>query len=400
MNATTEIAPKKDLRYHSLDFWRGVACLVVAVYHSIAYITDNPAHVSTNMVSKKIFSLMSQGWAGVPIFFVISGYCIAAACGSGMAKKLPTKTYFFRRFRRIYPPYWILLLAVVGMHLAFQFFSGSDYLADDIVPLAKPWVMSVWQWLGSVTLTEGWRDHFIGDPSRHFVTHAWTLCYEEQFYFVCGMAMLAGRKWFYKIMAGLSAVVFVIAFIHYAVTPLPIEGFFFDGRWLMFAAGVLVFQVLQFGNERSRKRAIYLLGAAACLSVAWRYLQHLQMPREIGVSFIFSICLIVLFKRDRQIAESRILRPVTLCGVMCYSLYLVHWPVVKVTSQWFYRSGLQGEWSTLFISVPISVLISILVAWGFHVVVERRFLNTPPTSPQQPANQKPAPQEVVVPVSA
>jgi len=50
--------------------------------------------------------------------------------------------------------------------------------------------------------------------------------------------MLAGRKWFYKIMAWLSVVVFAIAFIHFVVKPLPIEGFFFDGDWLMFAAGL------------------------------------------------------------------------------------------------------------------------------------------------------------------
>ena len=52
-------------------------------------------------------------WAGVPIFFVISGYCISATADSARRKGLPARTYFWRRFRRIFPPYWIFLMAAV-----------------------------------------------------------------------------------------------------------------------------------------------------------------------------------------------------------------------------------------------------------------------------------------------
>ena len=395
----TGAVAKKDLRYYSLDFWRGVACLMVAFVHSTAYITENPAHVSGGFVSRKIFSLLGQGFAGVPIFFVISGYCIAAACESAMNKKLPTKQFFFRRFKRIFPPYWAVLLGLVALHLGFQFFRGANYLVDDIAPMSKPTDLSVVQWLGTITLTEGWRDNLFGDPSRLFLTPAWSLCYEEQFYFVCGMAMLFGRKWFYRLMAWLSVAVLAVAVINNSVVALPINGFFFDGRWLMFAAGVLVFYVLQFGTERSRKQAIYLLAFAFCAALAYWYRQHtaktqqmfyITMARQMFCCFPVAILLIVLFKHDRRIYESRLLRPLTLCGVMCYSVYLVHIPVEKIMTQFFYRAGLQGDWSTLLISIPISILMAVLVAWGFYFLVERRFLNTPPPMSR---DQKPAPAE-------
>src|SRR6185437_2852609 len=143
---------KKDLRYHSLDFWRGIACLSVAAFHSIDYVAENPAHVHGNALSHQIFVLLAQGWAGVPLFFVISGYCIAAACESGMEKGLTTKKYFFRRFRRIYPPYWILLLLLIGAHYLFLVCRGADYFADSIQPMKTPWEMSFPQWLGSFSL--------------------------------------------------------------------------------------------------------------------------------------------------------------------------------------------------------------------------------------------------------
>jgi peptidoglycan/LPS O-acetylase OafA/YrhL len=50
------------------------------------------------------------GHMGVMVFFVISGYCIAAATESGCRNGLGFKGFMSRRVTRIYPPY---LLAVV-----------------------------------------------------------------------------------------------------------------------------------------------------------------------------------------------------------------------------------------------------------------------------------------------
>jgi len=63
---------------------------------------------------------------------------------------------------------------------------------------------------------------------------------------------------------------------------------------------------------------------------------------------------------------------------MCYSFYLIHWPIVKALSQAFYRIGIQSEWLTLVFTIPVTVFVSACVAWGFHVAIERRFMNTLP----------------------
>src|SRR6185437_2981681 len=164
-----------------------------------------------------------------------------------------------------------------------------------------------------------------------------SLGYEEQFYFVCGMAMLFGRKWFYRSLTAVSVAVLGIMLINNFVVELPVAGFFFDGRWLMFASGVLVFYVLQFGNERSRKAALYLLGLGTCLILPRMFIPHTKVDEHILGSLPFAMLLIFLFRYDRKIEESRLLRPITLCGVMCYSLYLIHLPIVKVVTQFCYR---------------------------------------------------------------
>jgi peptidoglycan/LPS O-acetylase OafA/YrhL len=88
-------------RYAALDFWRGLACLFVVVLHSAHYVYE--ALPTIDPVGKVILLIISKMGVGVPMFFVISGYCIAATCDSARRKQYSPGSYFYRRFRRILP---------------------------------------------------------------------------------------------------------------------------------------------------------------------------------------------------------------------------------------------------------------------------------------------------------
>src|SRR5436190_8335590 len=86
-------------RYESLDHWRGLACLLVIVYHStIMHLTSTETQqaaadggrsaVEWLLVQTHTFSV------GVALFFVISGYCIAAAADSSRRKGHGVQQYF------------------------------------------------------------------------------------------------------------------------------------------------------------------------------------------------------------------------------------------------------------------------------------------------------------------
>jgi len=73
-------------RYLSLDFWRGVACLMIVVFHASFYVAT-PEHLkrvkaSGGSVADWLMAGVTWLWAGVPFFFVISGYCVSATCES------------------------------------------------------------------------------------------------------------------------------------------------------------------------------------------------------------------------------------------------------------------------------------------------------------------------------
>ena len=400
----TEKKLKKNLRYYSLDFWRGVACLSVIVFHSTFYITESPGRIRGDIISTTIFKFLSYGWAGVPFFFVISGYCIAAACESVGLNKTSTGKYFFRRFKRIFPPYWFALLFVLAVHFASQLILRYDFLCDNTVPMVSPASLSPWHWFGTLSLTEIWRSHIIGPPDRPLLGPAWSLCYEEQFYAVCGILIFLGRKKFYRALAVLTLVVAGILIFDHTIYMLPVAGFFFDGRWLMFAAGVLVFYVIKIAGPTAPKKAMMLLGAAfvvVAIWAAWRRFK-LNAATELAFAFAFAFALIPLFRHDVKMAGSKLLRPVTFCGTMCYSVYLIHLPVVKGVTQFFYRMGVTREWPTLAITIPVTIIVTVGIAWIFHLLVERRFMNTPsPLAPpaKRPQALSPTPITVAEPVA-
>ncbi len=98
-----------------LDYLRGVAIMVVFVYHGViaAYGIDQldwKGWFRDFHATRSFLFLLpaTMGWSGVPIFFVVSGFCIHLSHERSRAKGY--KVYFARRFFRIYPPYLAALL--------------------------------------------------------------------------------------------------------------------------------------------------------------------------------------------------------------------------------------------------------------------------------------------------
>jgi peptidoglycan/LPS O-acetylase OafA/YrhL len=358
-------------RYDSLDAWRGVACLMVIIYHSTLMLRSQAATAGAGTLetlARWIVQATAHGNAGVALFFVISGYCIAAAGDSVRSGRHSVTTYFLRRVRRIYPPLW----AVIG--LSCLFFVGVDVLIWPRLLSSEPWFhprpwwYSGWQWLGNLTLTESWRWHVIGDQRAHFPAQAWTLCYEEQFYGVVGLLLAIGRTRFFS--GAILVTVFTLGMMAgRALLGWPIEGFFFDGAWMLFAAGVLVYWTLHYGTRHAR----WWAGAVLVLSA----MTVPAGPAGSTAAFAFAALLLVLYPFDEALMTSSWARPLIFCGQMCYSLYLVHELIVKAIAASLWNSGVQSAVATLVIVVPISLAMSVLAGALCYQTIERRFLNTP-----------------------
>ena len=351
-------------RYESLDAWRGIACLMVIMFHATL---DAP---TTGGVAAALVAAMRWGWLGVPMFFVISGYCIAASLDSHRLRGDSAAVFLARRFWRIYPPYWVLLLitaavvALVEGGLQPGFFSAGDH------PIAAPQSLSGSQWLGAITLSETWRHHLAGSPMRHLLGHSWSLCYEIQFYTAAALILWAAPRRLFPAVGFLSVMILLgrHAFWHFAPAS-RLDGFVLDGTWLTFAAGALVY--FQAANKSGINSIATPLFLTAGMAYALRQPSEPESPLLIG--FGFALLLSFLQPIDRRLAAARLPRPLSACGKMGYSLYLVHWPIIKAISQALRLAGVTDAVETLAITLPLSMAASITAAALFHRYVEKRF---------------------------
>jgi peptidoglycan/LPS O-acetylase OafA/YrhL len=341
-------------------------------------------------IGKGVLAIISRLGIGVPMFFVISGYCIAATSDSARRKPRAPARFFYRRFSRIFPPYWALTLISIVLAVALTAAGQGDLISGEYGYIPHPSILSWPQWLGNLSLTETWRPHLFGDPELKVVGPAWTLCYEEQFYAVCGLILVLAPRHFFACVTAVTLLTLIVAPI--AITrpdQFPIQGFFFDGRWLMFAEGVAVYYILNYMQSQIPGISLVALLLVATAALRWGFpavaADPLSRQRswELVGSTAFALGLLLLHPWDLQAACARILHPIAVCGQMCYSLYLVHWPVTVVLTAAFYRAGVYGLWPTLLIVAPATIATSIAASWLFHLTVERRFLN-PPNVPPKP----------------
>lgn len=110
-------------RSHAIDVLRALAALAVVAYHSRAEFwvgfRDTYSMHGIRTIRPDVWlsygsGIFSLGWLGVPIFFVLSGYCIhlgfATKLSTAPATKLDLLTFYKRRFLRIYPVYVAAML--------------------------------------------------------------------------------------------------------------------------------------------------------------------------------------------------------------------------------------------------------------------------------------------------
>ena len=107
-----------------IDYTRGVAIFSVFLVHA-AWLSFGSYQFTPKLLLDRLIHfdfpqallvIPALGWVGVPIFFVISGFCIHLSHAG--SKETGYKKFFIRRFFRIYPPYavTVLLFALLYSH--------------------------------------------------------------------------------------------------------------------------------------------------------------------------------------------------------------------------------------------------------------------------------------------
>lgn len=346
-------------RYPLLDAVRGLAALTVVVFHS---------HYVKGL------------WLSVQVFFVVSGYCIASATDSALRSGLSLGEFLRRRVRRIAPPYLgsvalALSLGAAGLLFDARARGAAPFTAAEVVQNA-----TLTQW---VTLTRGWlagRPLPIASENPVLLVYSyWSLCYEEQFYLLAGLALLlALRVRSPRAAAALVVGLGAASLVH----PARVTGLLTD-YWLQFCCGIVLYLRLCRVRDARVGRAIdggLLAAAVGFLALGRLRGEHVldfhvfaffsQLGFCCGVAFALSLAR----PWDAVLSDSRLGRALRGLGAFSYSLYLVHHPILGLT-----RRAHEGWPEPLVFALGLAC--SILAAYLFHRVFERPFLNAPLPSP-------------------
>jgi peptidoglycan/LPS O-acetylase OafA/YrhL len=113
MPARGLLSEPASVRFQLLDPLRGIAALWVFTFHY---------GFSQQLVSSFpwIQPIASAGHLGVPMFFVISGYCMMASIRAARRHGESVRSFLRRRSLRIYPPYWFSLLIVAALPFVIE----------------------------------------------------------------------------------------------------------------------------------------------------------------------------------------------------------------------------------------------------------------------------------------
>jgi peptidoglycan/LPS O-acetylase OafA/YrhL len=323
-------------------------------------------------------TLTNGFWLGVQLFFVISGYCIAAAVDNSKDQELTFLQFMRRRVRRIAPPYLgsLAVAAVVKLATSGDFSNASR-------SISLPWF-----WLSNCTLTQWsylttrWVETGDGfavpwfNPILLLGVH-WSLNYEEQFYLLCGLILVFHRK--VRTVMLVAVLTAGVAFFN-MLWPGRITGLFVD-YWLQFFCGVLVYLRLCRSRSNGMARALdaLLLGGALVLLICalWRgdfplLPRQFQFHGQLAVCAVYALLLIALRRYDEAASASLPVRALGFFGKFSYSIYLVHLPMLDALEP--VSQSLQSRlgWAAADLWIIGAVLVS---AYGFHRVFEKPFIN-------------------------
>jgi len=308
-------------RVASLDGVRGLAIVVVLIHHAVQYgAVQQPVgwQLSIERIAK-------EGWIGVDLFFVLSGYLI-----TGILLRTREKTHYFRDFYarrtlRIFPLYYA---CVFVMCVALPLLRDRDYLRE----LHDH---QLWYWFYIPNFRIALNGNWPGSP----FDHVWSLAIEEQFYLVWPLVVwvLGARR---LITGTIALALGSVAIRHWMwmhtfsgaqIRVLP----FSHCEGLALGSLLACLEAIRVPAARIRHLAIGLIVFGLALRVTIGLtVREPPIPSEVllgtGWTLFFGGIIAWLTVSNPNSTISRIFsaRVLTFFGTYSYGLYLIHLPLM------------------------------------------------------------------------
>lgn len=306
------------------------------------------------------------GFVGVDIFFVISGFLITGIVQRRIENKTFSFTDFFsRRIKRIFPALAVMIITSIAAGYLIL-------LPDDLAELGKSSVAQA-LFVANFHFASD-TGYFAGPAELKPLLHTWSLAVEEQFYFIFPILLFILQKLNRGRLVLLLAAACLISFSAsiYGVYVFPTATFFLlpTRAWELLAGCLLALSPRKYKSSGFRDNVIAALGLFVIVVPIFAYDRTTPFPGAMAFPPVFGTALVILAtssSQRNQIRSTLSCQPLVFIGLISYSLYLWHWPVIVFTRIYFEHL----DWKQIIFATTISSLLSVL-SWRY---VETPFRN-------------------------
>lgn len=301
------------------------------------------------------------GFVGVDIFFVISGFLITSLIVAEHERgAFSIVSFYERRARRILPALFAMLAATLALGSVILLRSDFQELTRS-AGATSAFLSNVFFWK-----TAG---YFNGESDLKPLLHTWSLGVEEQFYIVFPVLVfvgfrLGGRRALGPIVLGSLAASFVLCL--WAMDDYADAAFYLAPAraWELMIGAVLALGLLPELRPGWLREAAGAVGLGLILWCVLTYSEAQPFPGTRALWPCVGAALVIL-AAGSGVSRLLALRPLVFVGLISYSLYLWHWPVLVFARYEGYYAG-----------TPLQAAVA-LAACGLLAVLSWRYVEEP-----------------------
>ncbi|KJH87160.1 peptidoglycan O-acetyltransferase [Pseudomonas fluorescens] len=340
------------MNYRSdIDGLRAIAVLSVVIYH-------------LNI------GLLSGGFVGVDIFFVISGYLISKIIYSEVeAGTFSIANFYVRRARRILPAFLSVIIASSIAAYCLLYPSELVNYAESAIA-AGLFSANIYFY---ATL-----NYFSPSADEIPLLHLWSLGIEEQFYIffpilIIGLSKISKRLIPAAIILTLAASLFVSQRL---LSSDPAESFYLlpFRAFELLIGSLIALPAMRLRLSPATAYGLFVVGVIALVYSIFFYSSNIPFPGVAAALPCVGAALIIMV--GEQGGRMSLLlgsRPMVFFGKISYSLYLIHWPLIVFSKRAFPDANEETAAIYIFITATILALVN-------YRLVERPFRQRRPAS--------------------
>ena len=276
-------------------------------------------------------AFIGGGFIGVDIFFVISGFLITRIIAKELEEnRFSLSRFYARRIKRIFPALFVMLVLTSAMAVVMLPPVPFTYHLESLR-------MAAGQISNFFFVKE--LDYFDSNAQQAALLHTWSLGVEEQFYVLWPFLLIFARRFSTKQKAiGLSLLGFVsLALSEYLVHVDAMQAFYMlhTRAWELAIGGIIVLGVIP--PLKKAQSLISMIGLTLII-IGVLFLEAQPFPGIRAMLPCLGAALIIysgLGEKQSFVHRALSLKPVVFIGLISYSLYLWHWPLIIFTKSLF-----------------------------------------------------------------